>query len=49
MSDLIGLWNSSENNGVKTDVIYTRVTSGGSIIEYDFDGDEVIMVCSATR
>ncbi len=41
MSDLIGLWNSSENNGAKTDVIYTRVTSGGSIIEYDFDGDEV--------
>ena len=41
MSDLIGLWNSSENKGAKTDVIYTRVTSGGAIIEYDFDGDEV--------
>ncbi len=41
MSDLIGLWNSSENKGAKTDVIYTRVSSDGSIIEYDFDGDEV--------
>ena len=41
MSDLIGLWDSSENKGGKTDVIYTRVTSDGSIIEYDFDGDEV--------
>ena len=41
MSDLVGLWNSSEKEGVKTDVIYTRVTSDGSIIEYDFDGDEV--------
>ena len=41
MSDLTGLWNSSENKGGKTDVIYTRVTSDGSIIEYDFDGDEV--------
>ena len=41
MSDLNGLWNSSENKGAKTDVIYTRVTSDGSIIEYDFDGDEV--------
>ena len=41
MSDLIGLWNSSERKGAKTDVIYTRVSSDGSIIEYDFDGDEV--------
>jgi len=41
MSDLVGLWNSSENTGAKTDVIYTRVTSDGSIIEYDFDGDDV--------
>ncbi len=41
MSDLIGLWNSSENKGAKTDVIYTRVTSDGAIVEYDFDGDEV--------
>ena len=40
ISDLIGLWNSSENAGAKIDVIYTRVTSDGSIIEYDFDGDE---------
>ena len=41
MSDLIGLWNSSENKGAKTDVIYTRITSDGAIVEYDFDGDEV--------
>ncbi len=40
MSDLIGLWNSSENAGAKIDVMYTRITSDGSIIEYDFDGDE---------
>jgi hypothetical protein len=40
MSDLIGLWNSSENTGAKIDVIYTRISSDGSIIEYDFDGDE---------
>lgn len=41
LSDLVGLWNSSENKGTKTDLIYTRVTSEGAIIEYDFDGDEV--------
>lgn len=41
MDDLIGLWNSSEKQGVLNDVIYTRITSDGSIIEYDFDGDEV--------
>ena len=41
MSDLVGLWNSSEKKGAKTDLIYTRITSDGSIIEYDFDGDEV--------
>ena len=41
LPELVGLWNSSENNGAKTDVIYTRVTSEGAIIEYDFDGDEV--------
>ena len=40
ISDLTGLWNSSENAGAKIDVIYTRVTSDGSIIEYDYDGDE---------
>ena len=40
-SDLVGLWDSSENKGTKTDLIYTRVTSEGAIIEYDFDGDEV--------
>lgn len=41
LSDVVGLWNSSENYGAKADLIYTRVTSEGSIIEYDFDGDEV--------
>ncbi len=41
ISDLVGLWDSSEKEGVKTDVIYTRITSDGSIVEYDFDGDEV--------
>ena len=41
MADLVGLWNSSENKGGKMDVIYTRVTSEGAVIEYDFDGDEV--------
>ncbi len=41
MSDIIGLWNSSENKGAKTDVMYTRITSDGSIVEYDFDGDDV--------
>ena len=41
MSDLIGLWDSSENKAGKSDVIYTRITSDGAIMEYDFDGDEV--------
>jgi hypothetical protein len=41
MSDLVGLWDSSEKNGSKIDVIYTRVTSAGAVIEYDFDGDAV--------
>ena len=41
MSDLVGLWNSSENSGSRKDVMYTRITSNGDIIEYDFDGDEV--------
>lgn len=41
ISDLAGLWNSSENHGANTDVIYTRITSGGEIIEYDYDGDDV--------
>ena len=41
LSDLVGLWDSSEYKGAKTDLIYTRVTSEGAIIEYDFDGDEV--------
>ena len=41
VSDLIGLWDSSENKAGKSDVIYTRITSDGAIVEYDFDGDEV--------
>jgi len=41
LSDLVGLWDSSESIGSKKDLIYTRVTSEGGIIEYDFDGDEV--------
>ncbi len=41
MSDLVGLWNSSENSGSQKDVMYTRISSNGDIIEYDFDGDEV--------
>lgn len=41
ISNLVGLWNSSEKKGVKTDVMYTRISSTGDIIEYDFDGDEV--------
>ena len=41
LDDLTGLWNSSEKQGNKTDIIYTRVTSEGEIIEYDFDGDAV--------
>jgi hypothetical protein len=41
MSDLVGLWNSSEMNGFQKDVIYTRISSSGGIIEYDYDGDEV--------
>jgi len=41
ISDLVGLWNSSENKAGKSDVSYTRISSDGSIIEYDYDGDEV--------
>lgn len=41
MSDLVGLWNSSENNGANTDVLYTRITNDGEILEYDYDGDDV--------
>jgi hypothetical protein len=41
LSELAGLWDSSEKNGIKKDLIYTRVSSAGAIIEYDFDGDEV--------
>jgi len=35
LEDLVGLWNSSEN----TDLMYTRISSNGDIVEYDFDGD----------
>ena len=41
MSDLVGLWNSSEIILNKTDIMYTRISSAGGIIEYDFDGDDV--------
>ncbi len=41
MSDLVGLWNSSESSGSQKDVMYTRISSNGGIIEYDFDGDEI--------
>lgn len=41
ISNLVGLWNSSEKKGANTDVMYTRISSTGDIIEYDFDGDEV--------
>ena len=40
ISNLVGLWDSSERKAGKVDVIYTRVSSTGDIIEYDFDGDE---------
>lgn len=41
MSDLVGLWNSSEIIKNKTDIMYTHISSAGGIIEYDYDGDEV--------
>ena len=41
ISDLVGLWNSSEVNDAKKDVMYTRIHSNGGILEYDFDGDAV--------
>jgi hypothetical protein len=40
LSDLVGLWDSSVSHGPLKDVIYTRISSNGDIIEYDFDGDE---------
>lgn len=40
IDDLAGLWNSSESHGAKKDIIYTRVSKDGGIVEYDFDGDE---------
>jgi hypothetical protein len=40
MSDLVGLWDSSVTHGLQKDVMYTRITSNGGILEYDFDGDE---------
>ena len=41
MSDLVGLWDSSESSNSHKDIMYTRITNNGDIIEYDFDGDEV--------
>ena len=41
ISNLVGLWDSSEKNEAKTDVMYTRISSTGDIIEYDYDGDEL--------
>jgi len=40
MSDLVGLWDSSVTHNSQKDVMYTRISSDGGIIEYDFDGDE---------
>jgi hypothetical protein len=40
MSDLVGLWDSSVTHDSQRDVMYTRISSNGGIIEYDFDGDE---------
>lgn len=40
LSDLVGLWDSSVNHGPLVDVMYTRISANGDIIEYDFDGDE---------
>jgi len=40
MSDLIGLWDSSVTHDSQKDIMYTRITSNGGIIEYDFDGDD---------
>jgi hypothetical protein len=40
MSDLVGLWDSSVSRDSLKDVMYTRISSNGGIIEYDFDGDE---------
>lgn len=36
-----GLWDSSVIRGDKTDVMYTRITANGDIVEYDYDGDAV--------
>jgi hypothetical protein len=41
LTDLVGLWNSSETQGSQQDIIYTRISSSGDIIEYDYDGDDV--------
>jgi len=40
MSDLVGLWDSSVTHDSQQDIMYTRISSNGGIIEYDFDGDE---------
>lgn len=41
VSDLVGLWNSSETSNARKDVMYTRIHRNGGILEYDFDGDAV--------
>lgn len=41
MSDLAGLWNSSETSNAHKDIMYTRIHRNGDILEYDFDGDAV--------
>lgn len=40
LSEISGLWNSSEKTAAGEDIIYTRIASNGDIIEYDYDGDE---------
>lgn len=37
----VGLWNSSTTNTQGEDIIYTRISRNGDIIEYDFDGDDI--------
>lgn len=39
VSDLVGLWNSSETSNAQKDVMYTRIHRNGGVLEYDFDGD----------
>ncbi len=41
LPDIAGLWDSSVRLGTRTDVIYTRISHNGDIVEYDYDGDAV--------